>query len=58
MKQLAQNYKSGQSQNVARFVDACQRGTPRPISLESLLATTRASIAVGESLTGGRPERM
>jgi hypothetical protein len=28
-----------------------------PISLESLLATTRATIAVSESLASGSPER-
>ena len=29
-----------------------------PISLDSLVATTRATIAVGESLLSGRPERV
>jgi predicted dehydrogenase len=48
----------GQSQQVARFVDACRTGSPMPISLESLFATTRATIAVGESLITGRPERV
>ena len=28
-----------------------------PISLDSLFATTRATIAVGESLASGKPER-
>jgi hypothetical protein len=27
-----------------------------PVSVDSLLATTRATIAVGESLLSGRPE--
>jgi hypothetical protein len=31
-------------------------GAPMPISVESLVATTRATIAVGESLRSGRPE--
>ncbi len=29
-----------------------------PISLDSLLATTKATIAVGESLASGKPERV
>jgi hypothetical protein len=29
-----------------------------PIDIESLIATTKATIAVGESLTSGRPERI
>jgi hypothetical protein len=29
-----------------------------PISLESLVATTRATIAVGQSLASGRPEQV
>ena len=29
-----------------------------PISVESLVATTRATIAVGESLLSSRPERV
>jgi hypothetical protein len=29
-----------------------------PIPLETLVAVTRATIAVGESLTSGRPERI
>jgi hypothetical protein len=62
MKQIARNHKSGeltgQSQRVAPFVDTCRGGTPIPISREWLLATTRAPIAVGESRTSGRPERV
>jgi predicted dehydrogenase/threonine dehydrogenase-like Zn-dependent dehydrogenase len=48
----------GQRQQLARFVDACRAGTPMPISVESLIATTRATIAVGESLVSGRPEKV
>jgi predicted dehydrogenase/threonine dehydrogenase-like Zn-dependent dehydrogenase len=48
----------GQGRQVAQFVEACRTGGPMPISLESLLATTYATIAVGESLTSGRPERL
>jgi len=47
----------GQGRQLAQFAEACRSGGPMPISLESLLATTRATIAVGESLTSGSPER-
>ena len=40
------------------FVEAVRTGGPMPISADSLLATTRATIAVGESLLSGRPERV
>jgi predicted dehydrogenase len=45
----------GQEQQIAAFVDALLAGGPMPISLDSLLATTRATIAAGESLTSGSP---
>ncbi|HEX7994312.1 MAG TPA: hypothetical protein VF506_10345, partial [Streptosporangiaceae bacterium] len=48
----------GQQRQVAAFVEACSAGTPMPIELESLLATTRATIAVGESLASGKPEQV
>ena len=48
----------GQAAQVARFVEACRTGTAMPISLDSLLATTRATLAVAESLASGRPERI
>lgn len=48
----------GQRHQVAEFVAACQSGSRMPISLESLLATTRATLAVGESLASGKPERV
>ncbi len=48
----------GQQQQMAQFVDACRAGTPMPIPIESLIATTRATIAVGESLLSGRPEKV
>jgi hypothetical protein len=48
----------GQREQVARFVEACRTGAPMPISLDSLLATTRATLAVGASLASGRPERV
>jgi predicted dehydrogenase len=45
----------GQRAEVAAFVEAVLRGRPMPIPLDSLVATTRATIAVGESLVSGRP---
>jgi predicted dehydrogenase/threonine dehydrogenase-like Zn-dependent dehydrogenase len=48
----------GQRPELEQFVEAVRTGAPMPISLESLLATTRATIAVGESLLSGRPERV
>ena len=46
----------GQRAELTQFVEACLTGGPMPISVESLVATTRATIAVGESLLSGRPE--
>jgi predicted dehydrogenase/threonine dehydrogenase-like Zn-dependent dehydrogenase len=43
----------GQRHEMAQFVAACLAGGEMPIPLESLLATTRATIAVGESLSSG-----
>jgi predicted dehydrogenase len=48
----------GQRGELERFVEAVRTGAPMPISLESLVATTRATIAAGESLSSGRPERV
>ena len=48
----------GQRAELASFVEACRTGAPMPISLESLVATTGATIAVTESLASGRPERV
>ncbi|WP_406832181.1 bi-domain-containing oxidoreductase [Pedococcus sp. KACC 23699] len=45
----------GQRAEVAAFVEAVRRSAPMPISLASLTSTTRATIAVGESLASGRP---
>lgn len=46
----------GQRNELTAFVEAVRTGGPMPISVESLLATTRATIAAGESKTSGRPE--
>jgi predicted dehydrogenase len=48
----------GQRSELERFVEAVRTGAPMPISIDSLLATTRATIAVGESLLTGRPMRV
>ena len=48
----------GQRFEMEQFVGAVRTGAPMPIGLESLLATTRATIAVGESLLSGRPEQV
>jgi predicted dehydrogenase/threonine dehydrogenase-like Zn-dependent dehydrogenase len=45
----------GQRAQLERFIDAVRTGSPMPISLESLVATTRATLAVGNSLSSGRP---
>jgi predicted dehydrogenase len=45
----------GQRAQVAAFVSAVREGGPMPIDLESLVATTRATLAVEASLTSGQP---
>lgn len=45
----------GQRAELDAFVEAVRLGAAMPIGLESLVATTRATIAVGESLAGGGP---
>ena len=47
----------GQRAELAAFVDACVSGAAMPISLESLAATTKATIAVRDSLLSGKPEQ-
>lgn len=46
----------GQRHELERFVAAVRSGGPMPISFDSLIATTRATIAVDRSLASGRPE--
>jgi predicted dehydrogenase len=48
----------GQRAELAQFVQASLAGAAMPIPVESLVATTRATIAVRESLLSGRPERV
>jgi predicted dehydrogenase/threonine dehydrogenase-like Zn-dependent dehydrogenase len=45
----------GQRIQLERFVNAVQTGSAMPIPLESLVATTRATLAVERSLSQGRP---
>ncbi len=46
----------GQRAEMAAFVEAVRTGGPMPIAADALLATTRATIAAGESLSSGKPE--
>jgi predicted dehydrogenase/threonine dehydrogenase-like Zn-dependent dehydrogenase len=46
----------GQQHELAQFVEACRAGVAMPISFESLVATTSATIAVAKSLSSGRME--
>ncbi|HTT54272.1 MAG TPA: bi-domain-containing oxidoreductase [Streptosporangiaceae bacterium] len=48
----------GQRTELRRFIAACRAGGAMPIPLGSLIATTRATIAVAESRASGRPERV
>ena len=48
----------GQRTELQRFIEACRAGTAMPIPLDSLIATTRATIAVAESRASGHPERV
>ncbi len=48
----------GQRSEMAHFIEAVRTGAPMPITIDSLVATTRATIAVSESLLSGRPERV
>jgi predicted dehydrogenase len=45
----------GQRVQLERFVHAVRTGLPMPIPLDSLVATTRATLAVGSSLATRRP---
>ena len=48
----------GQRAELPQFVEAALAGAGMPIPVESLVAVTRATIAVRESLLSGRPERV
>ena len=48
----------GQRAQLDAFFDAVRTGGPMPIPLASLVATTRATLAVEKSLTDGTTERV
>jgi len=48
----------GQRSEMRQFVEAVRTGGPMPIPVESLVATTSATVAVAASLLSGRPERV
>jgi predicted dehydrogenase len=48
----------GQRAELAAFVEACLTGAAMPIPLAALAAVTRATIAAGESVSSGKPERV
>jgi predicted dehydrogenase len=48
----------GQRAELAQFVATSLAGAPMPIGIDSLLAVTKATIAIGDSLISGRPERV
>ncbi|HEY9370524.1 bi-domain-containing oxidoreductase [Streptomyces sp.] len=52
---LPQARDKGQSGELAAFVKAVRTGGPMPVPLESLVATTAATLAVQTGLTGGAP---
>jgi predicted dehydrogenase len=45
----------GQAAQLQRFVEAVRTGSPMPIDLDSLAATTRATIGTAASLVSGLP---
>ncbi|GAB3927668.1 bi-domain-containing oxidoreductase [Kribbella albertanoniae] len=54
----ARGTDKGQRAELEAFVRAVKNGTPMPISFDSLIATTRATIAVDRSLASGAPEKV
>jgi predicted dehydrogenase/threonine dehydrogenase-like Zn-dependent dehydrogenase len=48
----------GQSIEVASFIDAVRQGRPMPISLNELVDTTRATLAVSRSLAAGEAVKL
>ena len=53
VKRALAGQDKGQQATLEHFVDAVRGGGPMPIGIDSLVATTRATIAVGESLAAG-----
>ncbi|MFC9685486.1 bi-domain-containing oxidoreductase [Streptomyces sp. NPDC056948] len=52
---LPQARDKGQNAELAAFIKAVRTGGPMPVPLESLVATTSATLAVGAGLAGGAP---
>jgi predicted dehydrogenase/threonine dehydrogenase-like Zn-dependent dehydrogenase len=48
----------GQPAALWHFIEACRTGGPMPVPVGSLVATTRATLAVAMSMSRGRPERL
>ena len=48
----------GQRAALWHFIEACRTGGPMPVPVGSLVATTRATLAVAVSMSRGRPERL
>jgi predicted dehydrogenase/threonine dehydrogenase-like Zn-dependent dehydrogenase len=48
----------GQRAQLDAFLNSVRAGVPMPISLDSLARTTRATLAVGASITSGKPIRV
>jgi predicted dehydrogenase len=55
VKRALTGQDKGQRAQLSRFVDAVRSGGPMPIPLDSLAATTRATLAVGASLSTKLP---
>ena len=48
----------GQRREIEAFLEVVRSGAPMPIPLASLVATTKATLAVARSAASGRPERV
>jgi len=55
---MARSRDKGQRAQLGAVLDAVRSGGPMPNSLDSLIATTRATLAVGTSLATGAPVRV
>jgi predicted dehydrogenase len=58
VKRTLTGQDKGQAAQLRRLVEAVRSGAPMPIPLDHVLATTRATIAVQESLASGEPVRL
>ena len=55
---MARGRDKGQRAQIDAFVDAARSGGPMPVPIDSLVATTRATLAVHTSLATGAPVRL